>query len=139
VRCPRRMCVIVIYMKLRAFVDLFMPVGDFCMGNLLENTSILHAYYASLAAPVSVFCVEGPTAPLGDFCTGSLLEKTSILRTYCAIPAAPVGDFYAGSLLEKTSILRTYCAIPAAPVGDFCTEGPAAPLGDFCVECRTRE
>jgi hypothetical protein len=132
------MYVTVIYMKLRAFVDPVVPVGDLCAGNLLENTSILRTYYAS------------PAAPLGDFCTGSLLEKTSILRTYCASPAAPVGvfctespaaplgDFCTGSLLEKTSISRTYCAIPAAPVGDFCTESPAAPLGDFCAECRTR-
>jgi hypothetical protein len=117
------MYVTVTYMKLRAFVD----------PNLLENTSILRACYAS------------PAAPVGDFCSGSLLEKTSILRTYCASLAAPVGDFYTGSLLEKTSILRTYCAIPAAPIGNFCTESllektsilrtycaiPAAPVGDF--------
>jgi hypothetical protein len=102
------MYVIVIYMRLRAFVDPAVPVGD--------------------------LCTENPAAPLGDFCTGSLLEKTSILRTYCASPAAPVGDFCTegpaaplgdfctASLLEKTSILRTYCASPAAPVGDFCTE-----------------
>jgi hypothetical protein len=87
-------------MKLRAFAD----------PNLLENSSILRAYYAS------------PAAPVGDFCTGSLLEKTSTLRTYCASSAAPVGDFCMESLLEKTSILRTYCAILAAPVSDFCME-----------------
>jgi hypothetical protein len=75
------MYVTVIYMKLRAFVDPVVPVGDLCAGNLLEKTSILRIYYAS------------PAAPVGDFCTGSLLEKTSILRTYCGIPAAPVGDF----------------------------------------------
>jgi hypothetical protein len=94
------MFVTITCMKLRAFTD----------SNLLENTLILHACYAS------------PAAPVGNFCTGSLLEKTSTLRTYCASPAAPIGDFCTESLLEKTSILRTYCAIPAAPVGDFCTE-----------------
>jgi hypothetical protein len=46
------MYVTVTYMKLGAFTD----------PNLLENTSILRACYASLAAPV------------GDFCTGSFGE-----------------------------------------------------------------
>jgi hypothetical protein len=45
-------------MKLRAFVDLVVPVGDLCAGNLLENTSLLRTYYAS------------PVVLIGDFCTG---------------------------------------------------------------------
>ena len=68
-------------MKLRAFVDPVVPVGDLCAGNLLENTSILRT------------CCASPAALVGDFCTGSLLEKTLILRTYCASPVAPLGDF----------------------------------------------
>jgi hypothetical protein len=84
VRCPRFMYVTVIYMKLRAFVDPVVPVGDLCAGYLSENTSILRTYYAS------------PAAPVGDFCTWGLLEKTLILHTYYASPAAPVGDFLHG-------------------------------------------
>jgi hypothetical protein len=32
--------------RLRAFVDLTAPVGDFCTESLLEKASILRAYYS---------------------------------------------------------------------------------------------
>jgi hypothetical protein len=43
------MYVTVIYMRLRAFVDPVVPVGD--------------------------LCTENPAAPLGDFCMGSLFGE----------------------------------------------------------------
>jgi hypothetical protein len=70
-------------MKLRAFVDPVVPVGDLCAGNLLENTSILRTYYASPAAPVGDFCTESPAAPLGDFCTGSFGEDFDFAHLLC--------------------------------------------------------
>jgi hypothetical protein len=151
-------------MRLRAFVDPAVPVGDLCAGSfwesirlcvlielvrrgaaaplcdfytesLLTKFLILRTYCASPAAPIGDFCTENPAAPLGDFCTESLLAKTSILRTYWASPAAPVGDFCTESLLAKTSILRTYCASPAAPVGDFCTESLLAKTSILRTYC----
>jgi hypothetical protein len=57
--------------RLRAFVDLAAPMGDFCTESLLEKASILRAYYSGCTLRRLLH---------GE----SFLEKTSILRTYCA-------------------------------------------------------
>jgi hypothetical protein len=144
------MYVTVIYMKLRAFVDPVVPVDDLCMGNLLENTSILRTYYASPAAPIGDFCMESPAAPLGDFCMGSLLEKTSIfahLLCYSGCTRRRLLHGESGCTLrrllhgesfgEDFDFAHLLCCSGCTRRRLF-TESPAAPLGDFCAECHTR-
>jgi hypothetical protein len=120
---------IICMIRLRAFVDTTVPIGDFCTESLLGMTSIVRTYNSGCT--LRRLWHGGSVEKDFDFAHLLCYSGCTLRRLLHGESAAPLGDFCTESLLEKTSIWRTYCASPAAPLVDFCTESLLGEDFDF--------